>query len=58
MALSYESALVIDDVVLAGQLQRHFQTLFGNATEVSLSEAKKWRTFSKYLMHLLMTVGG
>jgi cardiolipin synthase len=58
MDLSYESCLVVDSTELAGECHDHFSTLFENATEVSLEDARKWHTFGKYLMHLLMTVGG
>ncbi|MFA7168065.1 MAG: phosphatidylserine/phosphatidylglycerophosphate/cardiolipin synthase family protein [Sphaerochaetaceae bacterium] len=58
MTLSYESAMVLSDMTVAANIQQHFQTLFDNATTVSLDEARKWQTVDKYLMHLIMTVGG
>ncbi len=58
MALSYESAMVVDDPQIAQEAQRHFQKLYDGAVEVSPEEASKWRTLDRYLMHLMMTVGG
>lgn len=58
MALSYESCMIIDDPVTARTQHEHFDRLYDQAVYVSPEEAKQWRSFGKYLMHVFMKVGG